>query len=87
MKKWARYKRSAMLYGEAVMDQLWACMDEPLEQAANNNRLDGCTTEDKLMTRIKALAVKGQNVCINRVKFLEMGQDSGEPVTSFVAKL
>ena len=39
------------------------------------------------MRRLKALAVNGQNICINRVKFLEMGQHREEPVTSFVARL
>ena len=64
-----------------------ACMDEPLERAANNDGLDNCTTEEDLMKRIKALAVKGQNICVNRVKFLQIMQDRGEPVMSFVVRL
>ena len=39
------------------------------------------------MTRIKKLAVKGQNVMVNRITFLTMGQDINEPVTAFVAQL
>ena len=63
--KWARYKRSAMLQGKSIMDQLWACMDKPLVWAANNDWLDGCTTEEEVMKRIKVLAGKGQNICVN----------------------
>ena len=69
------------------MDQLWACMDVALEKSANNDGADKENTELGLMARIKRLTVKGQNVLVNQVVFLKMGQDRDEPISSFVSRL
>ena len=86
-KRWDRYKRGTKLVDNDVLDQLWACMSDSLERAAHNDGADTEETEVSLMARIKKLAVKQTNVLVNQVKFLSMGQDRDEPVSSFVARL
>ena len=86
-KQWTRYKRSTEIEGQVLLDQLWVCMDSALEKSANNNGADNENTEPGLMARIKRLAVKGQNILVNQVVFLKMGQDRDEPVLSFMSRL
>ena len=52
-----------------------------------NDGANLCINEAELLMRIKKLAVKGQNIMVNRSTFLQMGQDVNEPVTAFIARL
>ena len=76
-----------MLPGQALLDQLWDCMDDSLERADNNDGADTCASKDDFMKRIKALAVMGQNIHANRVQFLQMGQERDEPIALFLSRL
>jgi hypothetical protein len=82
VKQWTRYKRGTAVVGQVLLNQLWACMDPSLEKAANNDGADQVTTKDELLACIKRLAVKGQNVLVNIVKFLKMGQEREEPIST-----
>ena len=70
--------------GQDLLDQLWGCLSDPLEKAAINYGASLCVEEAELLGRIWKLAVKGQNLMVNRIKFLTMGQERSEPVTAFV---
>jgi hypothetical protein len=87
LQEWTRYKRATRLEGIASVDQLWGCMSGTLGRAAHNDGADECNTEVLLLARMKKLAVKRQNVLVNQVKFLQLGQERDEPVSAFVARL
>ena len=87
--KWNRYKCSALKGAtqQYVTDQLWACCDQSLESAVYNSGINSDTTEDHLLKAIKKIAVRAQNTLVNVVKFLELGQDTEESVSSYTAHL
>ena len=88
--KWTRYKRSCLSNQSAtfVLDQLWACCSESLENSIyKKGGSEAATDEDALLKVMKEMAVRQQNVMINVVEFLGMGQDMDEPAKHFAARL
>ena len=88
MNRWERYKRNCKFSDQQeIIDQLWGCLADGLERAAQMDGAGDLKTETELRDRIKRLAVKQQNTLVSQVKFLQMGQDRDEPVAGFVARL
>ena len=85
--QWDWFKCNTGLAGQDLIDQLWGCLLDSLEKAGINDGANSCIEEVKLLKRIKKLAVKGQNLMVNRTMFITMGQERNEPVTAFVAQL
>ena len=86
--RWERYKRNCKFSDQQeIIDQLWGCLADGLERAAQMDGAGDLTTEKELKDRIKRLAVKQQNTLVSQVRFLQMGQDRDEPVAGFVARL
>ena len=85
--RWQRYKRSTSLYGQAAVDQLWACASESLARSCYDSGVSSITEEDVLLKAMKRLAIRAQNRMVNIVDFLSMGQDSDEPIAMFLARL
>ena len=74
--QWDHYKRRTELAGQPTIDELWVVMDSPLERLTEteSDGLRKCTTEEELKERINILAVKGQNLLVNRVPFLVLSR-------------
>ena len=88
--KWNRYKRSCLSNASDthVMDQLWATCSESLEKSIfRKGGADTITMEDALLKTIKEMAVRKQNVLVNVVDFLGLGQEPDETVKHYVSRL
>ena len=70
-----------------VLDQLWYCCSKTLERTIYKEGLGNETSEADLLKVMNKMAVKRQNVLLNIVSFLGMGQDTDEPVKHFTARL
>ena len=57
--------------GQPTLDELWVCMQSSLERLADSDGAEKCMTEEELKVRIKVLAVRGQNLLVNRISFLK----------------
>ena len=87
--KWERYKRSSLVGMDKTMvvDHLWACCSKELEESIWKQTGKNVDTEQELLDVMKRLGVKKQNILLNKVVFLDMAQDTGEPVKLFTARL
>ena len=84
---WLRYKRSTNLDANACIDQLLACCSSNLHRAVYNSDISSEITEKELLSIIRRLSVRAQNVLVNRVTFLKMSQNKDESVESYVSRL
>ena len=89
VEKWTRYKRSCLSTATEtiVQDQLRACCTDQLEKSLYNSGISATATEADLLKSMKELSVRKQNILVNVVQFLRMGQDSSETAGSFTARL
>ena len=89
--KWERYKRSTLSPNNAseehVTDQLWGSCSHDLENMLRDLGLDNSATESQMISTIRSIAVKAQNVLLNVQKFFEMKQMPGETAKRYVARL
>ena len=88
--RWESYKRATGLKdAQLIRDQLLAACSEDLSR--DLFRLVGSAiqllTEEKLLKKIKELAVRPQNNLINVVKLLGLEQERDEPIKNFLARL
>ena len=67
--RWEEYKTATRLQGQDVIFQLLECTDEPLRKDLNRTygTLTG-ETQPNALNKIKALAVKPENVLVARVQ-------------------
>ena len=87
--KWSRYKRSCLANAPDcnIQDQLWACCSEQLEKSVYNSGINASATEVQLLSAMRELAVRKQNILVNVVNFLRLGQNNSESAGSFTARL
>ena len=87
--KWDRYKRSCLSKATetVIQDQLRACCTDQLEKSLYNSGISPEATELELFKSMKELSVRKQNILVNVVQFLRMGQDGSESAGSFTARL
>ena len=86
--KWTRYKRSAKLVGEDLVDQLWACMSEGLERQCHDHGASvDTTTEEQLLGLMKAMSIRGVNKLCNVVEFLNLKQNENETIQKFISRV
>ena len=86
--KWNRYKRSAKLSGQDVLDQLWACMSDGLERQCHDHGASvDTTTEEQLLELMKAMSIRGVNKLCNVVEFLNLKQNETEPIQKFISRV
>ena len=56
--EWGLYKRATGVKNQALVDELWSCMSNPLKKLAfDQGDIENLLTEELMMTRIKSLAV------------------------------
>jgi hypothetical protein len=58
-----------------------------LEKSFQNSGIAATATEAQLLTALKDLSVRKQNILVNVVQFLRMGQDGNESAGAFMARL
>ena len=86
--KWTRYKRSAKLSGQDVLDQLWACMSDGLERQCHDHGASvDTTTEEQLLELMKAMSIRGVNKLCNVVEFLNLKQNENETIQKFISRV
>ena len=86
--RWTEYKAATKLTGVDVVYQLLECAEEPLRRDLNRTYGSiSSETEEQALHLIKALAVKPENVLVNRVQLQNIHQDRDETVRAFCARL
>ena len=60
-----------------------------MKRAATDDRMNGqeFNSEALFLARLKEIAVKGQSTIVDRVQFLNLGQERNESIHSFVSRL
>ena len=90
MYEWERYKRQAHLAATDVNDELKsacsAALRKELFDFVGPTTLD-TLNEERLLEKIKSLAIKGKNKAVHRQEFYAMSQSPGQPIQAFVAQL
>ena len=84
--KWTRYKRLSQIQGQALVDELWACLDPDIERLAFQDGINE-TDPDNLLTAIKQLAVTTIHPSLHVITLHEAKQSSEENVKSFSARV
>ena len=87
--RWDDYKAATQITGIDIIIQLLECCEEDLRK--DITRAAGGTlthkSEEEVLNRIKALAVRRENIMVARVELHDMQQDEGEPIRSFAARV
>ena len=85
--QWRRYKRATRLEGQDAVDQLWACASEELGRQCHDAGVSVETTEENLLDTLRHLSIKAQNKLVNVVEFLDIAQESEEPVSKYISRV
>ena len=86
--EWNRYKRQTKVKDQELLDELWSCMVEELRQLAfAEGGSVNLTTEEKMIKKIKTLAVVSLHSSVHVVNLHEQRQQSDENVHSFAARV
>ena len=88
VQRWEDYKQATKLTGDEIIFQLLECCEESLRKdlTRTHGRLN-TETETSVLSFIKTLAVRPENVLVARVQLQSMVQDHSEPVRSYAARL
>ncbi len=87
--RWREYRDGTMLKGREVFLQLLECCDEYLRKDLTRAAGGSLTTrsEEAVLTAMKVLAVRRENLMVPRVTLYNMSQDRNEPIRSFAARI
>ena len=86
--EWGLYKRATGVKNQALVDELWSCMSNPLKKLAfDQGDIENLLTEELMMTRIKSLAVAVLHTAIHTVRLHEATQVPDESVKTFSARV
>lgn len=87
--RWSKYSWSTKLGGQDLVIQLLECCDEQLRIDLTRNQGGSLAAlpVGEVLTAIRTLAVREENVMVARVALHNMRQDREEPVRAFGARL
>ena len=86
--EWTDYKSATHIADQALLDELWQCMQGDLKRLAfNQGGKDQLTTEDLMMDRIRSLAVRELHAAVHTVHLHEAKQLAEESVKAFAARV
>ena len=85
--QWERYKLSTSLSGEAEAQHLWVACSQALQRSLHNAGAGAIVEPVEVMLKINELAVKKRNNLVNVIELQWMGQQHGEKVSTFIARL
>ena len=84
--KWTRYVRLSQIQGQALIDELWACLEPDIERLAFQDGINE-TDHERLLTAVKQLAVTTIHPSLHVITLHEAKQSSEENVKSFSARV
>ena len=85
--EWSLYKRATGISGQTLIDELWTCMNTDLKQLVfDQGSTELLDTEEKMMSRIKSLAVAVLHTAVHTVRLHEAEQISDESCKAFAAR-
>ena len=86
--RWNDYVKATKLVGTDKVIQLLECCDNQLRKDLTRNAGGTLTgkTEDEVLTAMKTLAVREENVMVARVTLRNMRQDRGKPIRVYGAR-
>ena len=86
--RWTIYKSATRITGDDVVYQLLDCCEEPLRRdlARAFGDISQCD-EATVLSNIKTLAVRAENVLVSRDELHSARQDRDEPIRMFCARL
>ena len=86
--RWAMFKRSTGMAGAETVQQLFHCCDEDLGDSILKGHPDAINQdEDRLLQKIKQMAVIPVAISVRRADLLNTKQDHGENARSLYAKV
>ena len=86
--EWQDYTRATGVTGQHLLDELWSCMSADLRRLAfNQGSKEDLDTEDKMMERIRGLAVSVLHAAVHTVALHESSQSPGESTKAFAARV
>ena len=87
--RWADYKTATKISGVDLIIQLLECCAEDLRKDLTRSAGGSLTgqTEEVVLKKIKALAVRQENIMVARVELHNMHQDIDESIRSFSARV
>ena len=86
--RWKSFKAATNISANKLVHQLLGCLDNDLAKLVYNECADPENLDElNLLNLIEKVAVKPENVWVTREKLHSMKQDTGEPITSFAARL
>lgn len=87
--RWTEYKSATNISGKEKIIQLLDCCEPQLREdvttAAGGSLMD--KPEEEVLDRIRALAVRHENILVARIQLQDMQQKDGEPIRAFAARL
>ena len=88
IQRWTIYKSATRIAGSDVVYQLLDCCEELLRRDLSRTFGDmSACDESKVLSNIKSLAVRAENVLVARDELHSARQDRDEPVRTFCARL
>ena len=82
-----RYKRTTGIVGTTVLDELWHCQAKNLRTLMQaETAVSDLDTEQKLLEKIKSLAVVTLHSAVHLVELRNIQQGQSEPIRKFVAR-
>ena len=85
--QWDRYVLGTSLSGNSVLLHLWEACTESLQRALYQSGAGTIQDPKVLLNTIQTLAVKSHNNLVNILELQKMGQQRGETITAFSARL
>ena len=86
--EWKDYTRATGVTGQHLLDELWSCMSADLRRLAfNQGSKEDLDTEQKMMERIRGLAVSVLHAAVHTVALHEARQSPGESTKAFAARV
>ena len=84
-----QYKKATGLEGEQVVTQLLECCSEAVrvDHHRTYSGLNGTRDEKTVLKELRSIAVKKQNIAVNRIKLTSLQQDRGESVRKFAGRV
>ena len=87
-RSWGLHKTITKVTGQEANYELLHCLSKELYDAAGDEGYVNLElTENEILKGVKKLAVKGCNCMVTTLQFQRTGQDRGEPVATYAARL
>ena len=82
-----RYKRTTAISGQTALDELWHCQSKQLRVLVqSDSSVATLDTEDKLMDKLKSLAVTTLHSAVHLIALRDLKQNQGESIRAFIAR-